>query len=99
MDFKTYDKTHQYYYRDDRLKMAKKYGYEFISEATVELYKKHQSSQKVGKMLEVSGNSILLELKNFQSIVEIRKRGGNNGRKTYKKIKGIKCRTEIKITE
>ena len=79
--FKKYDKIRKYAYYNDRLELAKKLGYEFISEATVKLYKKHKSIRHVGRILNISGVSVGQEIKSIQKkygIVKIGPRGGNH---------------------
>jgi hypothetical protein len=57
------DEQIQYHFREDRLAKAQKLGYEFISQATVELYRQHKSCIKVGKIIGVNERSIRYELK------------------------------------
>ena len=58
-----YDLYHTYKYRDDRLEIAKSFGYQYISEATVKMYKKLKSIYHTGRVLKVTDSSIRSELK------------------------------------
>jgi hypothetical protein len=63
MNWKQFDKDHKYSYREDRLEIARKLGYNFISEATVKLYRKYKSTKKVSTLLKISTAGVLTELK------------------------------------
>jgi hypothetical protein len=65
MNWENLDKIYKYAYRQDRLKIAKKMGYNFISEATVKLYRKYRSTNKVASILNVSTAAVLSELKSL----------------------------------
>ena len=76
INFSKIDKEHKYNYRKDRLKLARKLGYTYISECTARLYEKHQSTRKIADILGLSQGGIQLELKKIG--VKLRPRGGNN---------------------
>ena len=61
--YEMYDLYHTYKYRDDRLEIAKSFGYQYISEATVKMYKKLKSIYHTGRVLKVTDSSIRSELK------------------------------------
>ena len=63
MNWEQFDKDHKYSYREDRLGIARKLGYNFISEATVKLYRKYKSTKKVSAFLKISTAGVLAELK------------------------------------
>lgn len=69
------DKEYNYYYRHDRIKTAHKIGYNFISEATVMLYRKHKSTIIVAKILGLSPAGVRSELLKNQE--PLRARGGS----------------------
>jgi len=50
-DYQSIDKQWQYQQRQDRLESARKLGFEYISEATVKVYRETKSSTKTGKLL------------------------------------------------
>ena len=60
------DKNYKYSYRDDRLQLANKLGFKFISQATVTLYRKYKSTTKVAKILNLTNTTIRYELKKYQ---------------------------------
>lgn len=74
------DKNYKYYYRSDRLEIAKKFGFNFISQATIMLYRKYQSTEKVAKLLYVTDTTIRSELIRHQE--PLIKRGGCSFNKT-----------------
>jgi hypothetical protein len=76
LNWEQLDHNHMYSYRSDRLKMAKKLGFNYISECTAKLYYKHQSASKVAELLKLSTAGVLVELKKLG--VERRNRGGNH---------------------
>lgn len=69
------DKNYDYYYRHDRLKIAHKIGYNFISEATIKLYRKHKSTIIVAKILGLSKAGVRSEL--LKNKEPLRSRGGS----------------------
>lgn len=76
MDWEKLDKKRNYYYKKDRLKIAKSLGYEYISECTAKLYAGLQSTAKVGEILGISATAVGVELKTMG--IKLRSRGGNN---------------------
>ena len=60
--FEMYDLYRLYQYRDDRLEMAKKFGYTYISETTAKIYGKLKSVYHTGRLLKLSPYSIRVEL-------------------------------------
>jgi len=73
-DFEMYDAYHEYQYRNDRIEMARKFGCQYISEATARIYEKTKSVYHTGKALKLSSYSIRSEL-NMMGI----KRNGPGG--------------------
>ena len=59
------DESYRFSYREDRLAQAKQMGFQFISECVVELYRRYKSSYKVGRMLGLHSDTILVELRRF----------------------------------
>ena len=45
-------------FRDEKIIQAKKFGYDYVSQATVELYRKYQSQRIVGIILELTEEAI-----------------------------------------
>jgi hypothetical protein len=83
-DWEQFDNNYMYNYRNDRLKIAQELGFSYISEATVKLYRKFQSLNKVGKILEITGHTVGREL---MAIGEPRrKRGGAPDGRSVKEI-------------
>jgi hypothetical protein len=84
-DYKKIDKQHKFHYYNDKLKQAKELGYDYVSEAIIELYRKHKSSSKVCQILELGGEgTIFYFLKKFGEPTN--KRGGartGQGRKHW----------------
>ena len=73
-NWKLLDQNYNYYYHDNRIKIAHKIGYNFISEATIKLYRKHQSTIIVAKLLGLSAAGVRSELIKNQE--PLRSRGG-----------------------
>ena len=63
LNWEQLDKQNNYKYFNDRLEIAKNLGYNFISEATVKLYRKHKSTTKVANLLKLSTAGVLSEIK------------------------------------
>lgn len=76
-DFKTLDQEIKFKNRDIRKQAAKKLGYHYITEAIVKLYRKHQSSYKVGALMNVASVSIL---KTLERIGEPKNKRGSRRR-------------------
>lgn len=74
-NFPALDKSYQYNFRSDRIKTAKRLGFSFISQATIELYFKYRSEAIVAKKLSVSRSVIARELNKFG----VKRVGLNNG--------------------
>ena len=55
-------KMRKYYYAAEKLAIAKKLGYETISEAIVGEYRKLKSARKVGRLFGMESNSIRFAL-------------------------------------
>ena len=64
-DYKKLDTAHKYQYAEDRLKQAHELGYSFISQCTVEEYRKLKSTSKVAVLFKMSAAGIASELKQF----------------------------------
>ena len=64
-----YAKLDKLYYlanwRQERLALAKELGFDYISESTIKLYRKHKSLRVVGKILGVSDICIRQQLEKF----------------------------------
>ena len=64
IDYKEIDRTSQYQYRQERLELANKYGYDTIAESIVRIYRMTGSSSKTGALLGgISSQGILRFLK------------------------------------
>ena len=88
MTFERFDSVHRYSYKEDRLKIANDLGFEFISEATVKLYKRYGSSRAVGKLIGLTGGGVIHELRELKRVGlldKIKKRGGNHPRRPRRK--------------
>ena len=72
------DKKFPVTFRNDKLKEAKKLGYNYVSQATIELYRKYQSQRIVGKILKMTERAISYRLTNYKE--PKRRRGGPPGR-------------------
>lgn len=60
--FEMYDLYHTYQYKEDRLEIAKSFGYQYISEATAKIYGKLKSINHTARILKLTAYSIRLEL-------------------------------------
>ena len=65
-----------YSHREEKLAIAKEQGYDNITEAIVDLYRKGKSSSAIARIFNVKGNTILTRLKKVNE--PIRPRGGKN---------------------
>ena len=63
IDYLVFDENAQYNYRADKEKIARTMGYQYISQAMVELYRKHQSTIKVAEIFEVTEKAINYHLR------------------------------------
>ena len=94
-DYQSIDEKINYKYREDRKEIAQKFGYKYISEATVEMYRKYRSTRKVSAILKVTSSAVLDELKRIGEPLQGRggyhkgdrrsggKRLAHVGKKTY----------------
>lgn len=57
-DYEAFDNARRYHWRDMQLKIAKRLGYSYISEAIVDLYKRKKSSSEVGKIMSMSPSGV-----------------------------------------
>jgi len=64
-DYAKLDREYRFNFYEDRLKQAKKLGYNYVSECLVKLYRKHKSQPKVARILNLGHDSILYPLKKF----------------------------------
>ena len=72
------DKKFPATFRKDKLVEAKNLGYHHISEATIDLYRRYQSQQIVGEILNMTGRAIGCRLKKYNE--PRRHSGGPPGR-------------------
>ena len=49
-DYEKLDKAYHFTYRQEKIELAKKLGYTYISEGIVEVYRKTKSQRKTGKI-------------------------------------------------
>ncbi len=77
------DEGRMFSYRQDRLDRARQLGFNYISECTVKLYEKHQSTAIVGKLIGIGAQTVAVELKSYG--VKLRPPGGA-GRSKQKRI-------------
>jgi hypothetical protein len=73
-DWKKFDKTYNYNWYADRLKMANDLGFKYVSECTVNLYFKYMSYTKVAEKLGLSTPAIQRELTRLN--IKLQPRGG-----------------------
>lgn len=71
------DRYKQAAFKQERLELAKSLGYSYISECTIDLYRKYKSCRKVGKILKISQTTVANQLKLYGE--PIRKRGSFPG--------------------
>ena len=83
------DLSLKYHYKEDRLSHAYKYGFKYISQMTVELYRQHKSINKVAKIIGISFSSVQTELKKIGEPVQ-----GRGGYRIGDKRYGGKCRRD-----
>jgi len=65
-DYALLDKKFPATFRKDKLSQAKKLGYNHISQATIELYRKHQSQRIVGEILNMTERAIGYRLEKYK---------------------------------
>ena len=70
------DASRSYHYKQDRLQIANKLGYKYISEAVVRTYLKLQSIPKTAKVLGTTYSSARADL--LRMGVKLNSRGGRN---------------------
>lgn len=80
------DTSKNYYYRSERLKMAKHFGFNHISQTVALLYDKYGSSRIVGQIIRESGENVLTDIRRMQKSgikldIQLSDRGGFHPRK------------------
>ncbi len=90
--YKEFDDSHRYGFKRDRLYLARRLGYTYISEATVELYYKYKSATIVGRVLGLTGQGVMFELHKMRKAgidIKIQMRGGDN--RSLPEVRREKC--------
>lgn len=65
LNWQILDESRAFSYREDRLKKAQELGFNFISECTVKLYQQLGSTEKVAKIIGLTGQTVATELKSY----------------------------------
>lgn len=77
LDYEEIDKETTFYYGELWLKTANELGFEYISEALVEMYKEGLSTREIGRKMEIHRSSVMRFFRLWG--VEMRSRGGAHG--------------------